>query len=397
MKKIIVIIEKLDHQGRGMASIDGKVVFVPFTLPDEKVEIEIVREYPRYIEAKVIKITKPSLNRVEPKCAYYETCGGCDLQHMEYKDTVNYKQEKIINIMSKYSGIAITPELVVDDSPYNYRNKISLKIIKGRCGFYENKSNKLIEIKRCEIVDETINNFLKDLDLLSMKNGIITIRVNTKKELLLSITSTDKLNISELVEKHHIVGIVKNHETIYGENYFIEELGKYKYKVSYDAFFQTNTFVNQKLIKLLEDNAPENLNILDLFCGVGSLGLSIANKAKKITGIEIVSSAIKNAKENALLNNIENAEFLCEDILNIDLEKYKDTDLIIVDPPRMGLSEKIIKQINSKYLIYISCDPMTLARDLKELKSNYEIENFYILDMFPYTKHVECFVKLIKK
>jgi 23S rRNA (uracil1939-C5)-methyltransferase len=221
MKKIVVTIEKLDHQGRGIANINGKIVFVPFALPGEKVEIEIIKEYPRYFEAKIIKIIKPSLNRVEPKCIYYETCGGCDLQHMKYIDTINYKKEKIINIIQKYSDININPELVLSTNDYNYRNKISLKIIKGKYGFYENKSNKLIEIKRCEIVDEAINSFLSDLDLLNIKNGIITVRVNNKKELLFSITSTDKIDISIITKKHNISGIIKNHQVTYGSEHFL--------------------------------------------------------------------------------------------------------------------------------------------------------------------------------
>lgn len=397
MKKIVVTIEKLDHQGRGISHIDGKIVFIPFTLPTEKVEIEVVKEYPRYIEAKLVKITSSSLKRVVPKCAYYETCGGCDLQHMEYIDTIDYKKDKIINILSKYSNIDIIPEVITAENPYNYRNKISLKIIKGKYGFYENKSNKLIEIKRCEIVDETINKFLNDLDFLHIKNGIITIRVNSNKELLLSITSTDKLETYIIVKRHNIIGIIKNHEVVYGKDSFIEEINKNKYKVNYDSFFQTNNYINQELTRILNDNVADNLTVLDLFCGVGSLGLSVANKSKKVIGVEIIANAIKNAKENALLNNIKNTEFFCEDISKIDLTKYKDVDLVIADPPRLGLSVKMIEQINSKQLIYISCDPMTLARDLKDLSDKYKVEKVYILDMFPYTKHIECFVKLVKQ
>jgi len=396
METFITKIIKLDNQGRGITYLNNKITFVPFTLKDEEVEIKIIKEHAKYIEAKSIKVISSSPQRTKPICPYYEECGGCSFQHLEYEDYLKIKKSLLVDILKKYLNLELDIITIKNPEPYNYRNKISLKVVNGHYGYYESQTNNLVNVKKCFIVDETINDFLKVIPLINLKNGYITIRVNREKELLIIITSQDKLDFSQVLNNYKIKGIIQNHKLIHGEDYFIETINDYQFKINYNSFFQTNNYINSELLKILADNIPNNLNILDLFCGVGSLGLSVAAKAKQVLGIEIIPEAILNAKENAKLNNLSNTNFMCEDALKVSPNKYKGIDLIIVDPPRSGLNTKIINNLNSQYLIYISCDPMTLVRDLK-LLTNYHVTKVYMLDMFSYTSHVECFVKLERK
>jgi 23S rRNA (uracil1939-C5)-methyltransferase len=392
MTKII----KLDNQGRGITYLNNKIVFVPYTLINEEVEIEIIKEHANYMEGKLVKIITPSSKRIKPLCPYYEECGGCSFEHLNYNYYLETKKNLLANIFKKHLNLDLDIEVIKNHQPYNYRNKISLKVINGNYGYYESQTNNLIAIKECLIVDENVNNFLKVIPLINLKNGYITIRVNTQKELLVIIDTKDKLDFNKVRNDYNIKGIIVNDKLVYGQDYFIETINNYKFKINYNSFFQTNNYVNSELLKILDDNVPNNLNVLDLFCGVGSLGLSVANKSKTVTGIEIIPEAILNAKENAKLNSLGNTNFLCTDALKAPLNKYPSIDLTIVDPPRSGLNNKIIDSLNSQYLIYISCDPITLVRDLR-LLTKYQIIKLYMLDMFSYTGHMETFVKLEKK
>lgn len=396
MRTHITKIIKLDNQGRGITYLNNKIVFVPYTLIDEEVEIEIIKEYKNYIEGKLVKIITPSPKRVKPLCPYYEECGGCSLEHLNYNNYLETKKTLLTDIFKKHLNLDLDIEVIKNPQPYHYRNKMSLKVVSGNYGYYESQTNNLIAIKECLIVDESINNFLNAIPLINLKNGNITIRVNNKKELLIIINTKDKLNFTKIINNYNIKGIIVNDKLVYGEDYFIETINNYKFKVNYNSFFQTNNYINSELLRVLDDNIPNNLNILDLFCGVGSLGLSVANKSKAVTGIEIIPEAILNAKENAELNNLGNTKFVCTDALKASLNKYPGVDLTIVDPPRSGLNNKIVDSLDSQYLIYISCDPITLVRDLK-LLTKYQITKLYMLDMFSYTNHIETFVKLIKK
>lgn len=396
METFTTKILKLDNQGRGIAYLNNKITFIPYALKDEEVEIKITKEHSKYIEAKLVKVIKPSLKRIKPLCPYYEECGGCSFQHLNYEDYLSLKKSLLEDVFRKNLDINLDIMVIKNPHPYNYRNKMSLKIINGCYGYYESQTNNLVKIDKCFIVDSAINDFLKAIPLINLKNGYITIRVNETKELLIIINSKDKLDFPKVLKNYNIRGIIQNDKLIYGNDYFIETVNNYKFRVNYNSFFQTNNYINNELLKLLNDNIPSGLKILDLFCGVGSLGLSLGAKAREVLGIEIVPEAVLNAKDNAKLNNLSNTDFICEDALKISLNNYKNFDLTIVDPPRSGLNKKTIDNLNSKYLIYISCDPITLVRDLK-LLSAYHIVKIYMLDMFSYTSHVECFVKLEKR
>lgn len=397
-----VCIEKLDNYGRGIAYVNNKITFIPNALPNEIVEIKIQNVYKKYQEATVVNYVKTSPNRVEAMCPYYEKCSGCALMHMDYEDTLTFKKKKVEDILKKYANVEQEVSIFPSPNSFSYRNKITLKVKEGRIGYYKEKSHHLVQVEKCPIASNPIGRLMTDLYLLSIQDAEIVIRSNTKEEILLVIKTDENIvNLSTFLENHpNVVGVVLNKKTIYGKNYFYEQIEKQTFKISYDAFFQINREVCSILIKEIEKQISKEDYLLDLYCGVGTLGISVGKKVSKLYGIEVIPNAIKDAKENALLNKIKNATFFCgraEDALS----KIEDRiTMIILDPPREGLDKKTKNQltkIKAEKIIYVSCDPMTLARDIKELKEIYDVKSITAFDMFPYTYHVECVTLLSLK
>ena len=393
-------IEKLDDFGRGIGYIDGKITFVPNTVPGDIVNINIIKEHKKYNEATIDNFIKYSEDRVKPPCPYFTKCGGCTLQNLSYENTINYKLNKVKNIFNK-NRIDINPEIISNPNPYNYRNKISLKVVDTKIGFYLNNTHNIIEIDECLIANPAINeciNYIKNFNII---NGNVIIRCNQNAEILIIIESQDNLTIDiELLKKKiKLVGIIINNKTFYGKNYLFERINNILFKVSYDSFFQVNPSVASKLFQIVKDNISLNDKVLDLYCGVGTLSLNAASKALSVTGIEIVPNAILNALFNASLNDLSNVHFVLNDVSDAIAKIKLDFNKVIVDPPRAGLTKEtidILLKINPTSIIYVSCDPQTLVRDYKLLSDTYEIEKSYILDMFSYTYHVET-VLILKK
>ena len=397
-----VKIEKLDNQGRGICYVNNKITFVENALPSEQVIIRLTKESKKFNEAEVLEYIVTSEDRVISPCPYFNTCGGCELLNLSYEDTCKYKKEKLENILSKYANIKTKVEIVKCKNPLNYRNKITLKVDQGKYGYFAHKTHKLINIDKCLLAEPAINNFIKDIDKLNIKNGEVIIRSNYNSELIIWIKSKDKVkpNISYLKSKHKIVGIILNEETIEGDSSFIEIINHQLFTVSYDSFFQVNRDICSKLFNLINKHINDNETILDLYCGVGTLGINASKNAKKAFGIEIVKNAVLNAITNSKINKRDNIYYMLGDVSSC-LPKIKDkVDTIIVDPPRAGL-DKVTKdtiiEFNPNKIIYVSCDPMTLARDLKELSSYYNIIEVKGLDMFPHTQHIESFVVLERR
>ena len=390
-----VEIVKLDDFGRGICFVNDKVTFVPNTLPGDIVNIRIVKEHKKYNEAILLDLVKPSSERIDASCPYFGICGGCSLQALSYEKGINYKKEKVINYFKKM-GISITPKVIVNDIHYNYRNKITLKVVNGVVGYYKLNSHSVVEVNNCMLAEECINDVISVVCGMGIINGEVIIRSNYKSEILIIINSKDKINITNI--SNNINGIILNDEVIYGNDYFYEEINNIKYKVSYKAFFQVNRNVASKMFKLVEKFINVNDCVLDLYSGVGTLGLSASKNAKSVVGVEVNKDAVDNANQNALINNLNNAKFIYSDasnIKNIDVSFNK----LIVDPPRAGLSTEVIEFINKELpdeIIYISCDYHTQARDVK-LLNNYEIVDSYVCDLFSYTYHVECICFLKKK
>ena len=399
---IEVTIEKLDNYGRGIAYYNNKIVFIYNALPQEIVSIEIIKEAKKYYEAIVTNYISTSPDRKDPICPYYNKCGGCNLLQLDYDKTLEFKKEKLSQVLYKYANISYNPEIIPSKNIFNYRNKITLKVKDNKYGYYEDNTHKLIEIDNCYLAEPSINNFIKDIKYLNIKNGELVIRSNYNNELLISITSKTEIkpNIDYLKRKHKIVGIVLNNKTIYGESSFIEIINHLFFNISYDSFFQINRDICTKLFKLIRENVKDDEVILDLYCGVGTLGINIADKIKRGYGIEIVKNAVLNAITNSKINKRNNIEYMLGDVSKC-LPKIKDNiDTIIVDPPRAGLdniTKQTIISFKPNKIIYISCDPITLSRDLKELLPHYELKLIKGLDMFPYTHHIESFVILERR
>lgn len=385
-----VEILRFDDFGRGICYVDDKVTFVPFSIPGDVLEIEITKEKKNYNEGKIVKIIKPSKNRVVPPCPYFGGCGGCSYQMLRYDENLLEKQNNVINYFKK-NGLLINPSIIKNDRPYNYRNKIALKIVNRKIGYFKNNSHEIVEINKCLLAENKINEVIKLIPSLNIINGEVIIRSSYKDEVLIIISTNDNVEISKIKDIKNLKGIILNNKTIYKDNYFIEEVNDIKYNVAYDAFFQVNRLVCAKMFKLAQDFVNEGDIVLDLYSGVGTLSLSAARKAKEVVGVEINKNAVDNANSNAKLNNLTNALFIYSDagdIKNLDINFNK----LIVDPPRAGLSRDTIDFIKEKLpeeIMYISCDYHAQVRDLK-LLDGYEITNSYVCDLFSYTYHVEC-------
>lgn len=397
-----VKIERMDHFGRGIGYVNDKITFIENTLPNEIVGIEIIEEKKSFSIGKVKKYIQISKDRVEPFCPYYQVCGGCHLEHLSYEDSLLYKKDKIQNIFEKEKITIPNIQIIKNESPKNYRNKLSLKIVDGKIGFFEEKSHHLIEIEACPLAKNSINDCLKYLKSLQINNGEITIRSNYNDEILLIIKTEDKIQFDiENFKNIKLVGVILNDQTIFGNSYFFERTNGFLFKVSFNAFFQINPYITSELFKIVDHLLNSKNVVLDLYSGVGTLGLIASKKAKKVYSVEIIKNAVMDNLENKKLNKRENIYPILGETEKI-IDKIKDHfDTVIIDPPRKGLDKKtreFLMNSHAKQIIYISCDPMTLIRDLKELTKKYKIEQYYLLDMFSYTYHVEsiCLITLDK-
>ena len=396
-----VVIEKLDHQLRGIGYIDKKVIFVPKTLPGEVCEVKITKEKKNYLEGVLLSHIKTSEKRVLPSCPYFSICGGCDLEHMSYEDTIFYKKKMLEELFSNHLNYCNSILIEACDNPWFYRNKLHLKVVNGQIGFYISNTHSLVGISECKIAKESINKVLKDFSMYSFLNGEIVIRTNDNDEILLDLITEEKIQIlSEFTSRHKIVGILQNHKCIYGEPFFYERRNGVLYQVSFDSFFQVNDEISKKLFYYVRNALKHDRNILDLYCGVGSLSLQVQNKEVSVTGIEVVSNAILNAIRNAKLNHRNHFQFHLGKVEDLISKIPIHFDTVIVDPPRSGLDQKtrdvLFKMLPNK-ILYVSCNPSTLLRDLKKLCFSYQIETVQGFDMFPYTKHVECICVLNRR
>ena len=389
-------IEKFDNLGRGILYSDGKITFIPKTCPGDVIEYRIDAEYKNYNEGSLVRIVTPSKMRVQPKCPFYDVCGGCDLEHISYEDTINYKLDNIKYLLNK-NDFLVDVSVIKNPKPYNYRNKITLKIVNGKIGYYESKTNNIVPIDNCLLASQTINEVISNIDSFNIMNGNITIRSNELDEVLLSIDTEDKVNLDSIND--NVIGIVINGKLEYGFDTINENINDIIYQISYNSFFQVNPYVASKIFDIVKKNVVGN-NVLDLYCGVGAIALQVAEKVENVIGVEIVENAISNAMVNAKVNSISNATFILKDSKDAVSTLDNNYDTIIVDPPRIGLSKEVSEYLNNsnaKRVIYVSCNPQTLMRDLSILKEKYIIIKFYIADMFSYTEHCESITVLERR
>ncbi|MDD7149290.1 MAG: class I SAM-dependent RNA methyltransferase [Mycoplasma sp.] len=390
-----VHIDRMDHFGNGIGNINGKIIFVKEALPGETVDVTITKDKKSFMEGTINTIIYKSSKRVEPFCKYFGVCGGCSLCHLNYENTLEYKKERVKNILSKFDIPKIN--VIRNENDLYYRNKIELKIVDGKLGFYEKSTHNLIEIKECKVTKKSINKSFEFVKNMKLENANVTIRANYNDEVLIIIDSKEKPVILN-PEDYKIVGIVLNDKCIYGQDNFMEKINNLFFTVSYNSFFQVNNYINLELFNLIKENIVGK-TVLDLYSGVGTLSIVASKVVDKVYSIEVIANAVKNALINAKINKCDNINFILgkvEDKIGFINDKI---DTIIVDPARAGLDKKTIEVINNicpQRIIYVSCDTQSLANNLVDL-TNYEIKRFYILDMFSYTYHIECFCILDRK
>ena len=389
-------IEKISYDGKGIGYIDGKVAFVSNALPNEIVNAKIIKENKNYYECETQEIIEKSKNRIKPACPYFNECGGCSYMHVTHEDEVEYKVNALKEILKRNAVIDANVSTIISNNELGYRNKLSLKVENYEFGFYKEESHEFIKIDECPLASLAIRNIFKLKEYLKFKEGNILIRSNFNDEIIIKINSESSvdLNIEKLKEHIKLVGIIINDKIIYGEDFFIEQVHNYFYKVNINSFFQINLNILDKVINLLREK--EYNTVADLYCGVGTLGIPL--KKQKLYGIEIVKEAVIDAIYNAKINKQDNKYLLgsAEAINKINAK----IDTIIIDPPRAGLNKKTLDFLinyQSDNLIYMSCNPMTLAKNLKSLSTVYNIEEVFYLDMFPRTKHIETICLMKKK
>lgn len=387
-------VEKLDDFGRGIINVDNKICFVKNALPTEEININITKEKKKYLEANVENYLKESHNRIAAKCKYYGICGGCQLEHMKIEDENQYKKRKVEDILEKFASKKIKIAKINYVREYNYRNKITLHVQEGKLCLLKEDSNDYVEIDKCLLADEKINVVISKLKMLVVsEKGIETIMIRIG-----NYTNQIMIDISGQVNNENVFlpladSVIINNKSI-KNNEITSTILDYKYYVSNKSFFQVNKEVVEmlysKIISVVKDKKAKK--VLDLYCGVGTISLSISKYVNSVIGVEVVEDAIKNANQNKELNKIKNVEFICGKAEDIITRQKFDCDTIIVDPPRKGIDKRAIDVLNNssaKNIIYVSCDPITLARDINRL-NNYEVMEVELFNMFPRTYHVEC-------
>ena len=436
------IVDIIDNgfEGEGIAKIDNFTIFIPGTIKGEKVKIIIVKVLSSHGFGKIVEIIEKSQARQDVDCNTYKRCGGCNLRHVKYEETLKMKQNAVQSLVNKTLKNKLqVKETVGMENPLHYRNKAQYPIginKKGEpvIGVFANRTHEVIPIDNCLIQNkksEEIAKFIiefikeKNISIYDEKTGkglvrhIVTkVGIKTGEIMCVIVINGYKIpNESELVENlktryPEIKAIVKNinikntnvilgqeNINLYGNGYIEDILGEYKFKISPLSFYQVNPVQAEKLYNLGVSMAEIKKDdvVFDLYCGIGTISLFMSKFAKKVYGIEIVEEAVKMAKENAESNNVSNTEFFAGDVEIVldDLINNKGikADVVMFDPPRKGLDKKSIDNIlniRPKKIVYISCNPATLIRDLADFENEYDIKTIILVDMFPYTSHVEC-------
>ena len=441
-----VDITGMTHEGQGVGRIEGFTVFVDDALEGEQVEVKIIKLNKNYAVGKLLRIKKPSQNRKEPFCAAYRRCGGCSLQHLDYKAQLEYKTKLVresLKRIGKLEGVTVH-EAIGMQSPMNYRNKAQypVAVVDGKAvtGFYARRSHDVIYSEECGIQDATSDRIRKlVMQFISEKNisvydeaagsGLlrhIMTRAGFKTGevmLVLVLNGSELPHGQELVKKlvAEIPGIksiflnVNTENTniilgprnikIYGSDTIFDYIGRYKFHISPVSFFQVNPVQTEVLYaKALEyAGLKGSETVFDLYCGAGTISLFLSEKAGKVYGVEMIEDAVKDARKNAELNAVTNVEFIAGEVENVVPQLYSrgiKADVVVIDPPRKGCEESLLKTLvdmEPERIVYVSCNPATLARDLKYMDENgYRSVEAQPVDMFPWTAHVESIILMTK-
>jgi 23S rRNA (uracil1939-C5)-methyltransferase len=441
-------IKRLGINGEGVGFFKKNVVFVPGALPGEEVVVEVTKVQPKFAEAKIKKIRKSSQHRVEPQCSVYEECGGCQLQHLDYKQQLKEKRDIIIQSFERHSKLPADQLLIKEtigmDEPWGYRNKSQFQVRQGDtkvlAGLYGINSHSLVDIEHCAVqhpqtnkATETVRKILEELKIpiYNEKKGkgivrtiVARVGVQTGELQIVLITTTKEIpNKEELLERivsrlPEVKSIMQNingmktslifgEETIAleGEEFIQETLGDFSFELSARTFFQLNPEQTVKLYNEVKEAASltGTEKVVDAYCGVGTIGLWLADQAGEVRGMDILPESIEDAKKNAKRHGFTNTKFVpgkAEEVLPKWIKKGWKPDVIVVDPPRTGLENQLLEtilKVEPKKVIYVSCNPSTLAKDIQVLSSKFKVEYIQPIDMFPQTSHVEAVALLERK
>jgi 23S rRNA (uracil1939-C5)-methyltransferase len=437
-----VAFEDLTHEGAGVAKIEGFPVFVENALPDERGKIKIIKVKKGFAFGRLIELYEESKNRIEAPCPIYSQCGGCQLQHVSYEGQLVFKKKQVEQVLARIGKLDLNKVKVHQtlgmSDPWNYRNKAQVPIGEREgglvAGFYQKRSHDIIDMERCLIqqaenddVVQAVKNICEQYGIRAyneekhkgwLRHIMVRYGIVTNEMMVVFITKTADFQhkndiIGEITAKFpqvkSIVQNINNKRTnvifgdetkiLWGEEYIYDKIGDVKFAISARSFYQ----VNPEQTKVLYDKALEyanltgNESVIDAYCGIGTISLFLAQKAKNVFGVEIVPEAIEDAKRNAELNGFTNAEFAvgeAEVVIPAWYKKGNSADVIVVDPPRKGCDEALLKTIldmKPKRVVYVSCNPGTLARDLHVLEQGgYETVEVQPVDMFPHTTHCEA-------
>ena len=435
------VIDGYSSEGLGIARVNGAVVFVPHAVRGEEIDLRITKVMKTSCAGEIVKIHNPSPERMEPECPYAGKCGGCAYRHLTYPEELWAKRQRVQDALTRIGGLDLTVEEILGaKNPEHYRNKSQYPVgADGSIGFFQARTHKVVTIRRCLIQTEAADRTAQAVGEWMRRYKIsaydettgkglvrhVCVRVNRKGESLCCVVVNGnkvprepELAAYVTTAVPHTVGVLLNsntrrgnvvlgdkYRTLFGRNYLMDTLCGLEFKLSMPSFYQ----VNRDQAEVLYGKALEfagltgNETVLDLYCGIGTITLCLAKAAKRVIGAEIVPPAIRDAKENALRNHIENAEFFCGDAADIAAKLESDglrPDVVTVDPPRKGLAPEVIASVAAmgpEKVVYVSCDPATLGRDVKIFREfGYEAKRAAAVDMFPGTAHVETVVLLSK-
>ncbi|QVK17687.1 23S rRNA (uracil(1939)-C(5))-methyltransferase RlmD [Mycoplasmatota bacterium] len=441
-----VEITGMTHQGLGVAKVNNFPIFIKNSLPGESISVKIIAIKKNFAIGKVLQMYKKSEDRVEPNCPIYNQCGGCSIQHLSYNGQLTIKKDMVQETLKRIGKIDINVHdcIGMDDS-WKYRNKtqVPFGLSNGNvvAGFYKENTHEIIDMTSCDIQDKVTDEIINYMKVISKRYNItpyneeshsgilrhVIVRKGyiTDEYMVTLVTKEENLKnkeevINDLITKFPLIkSIIQNINksktntimgektvVLYGKPYIYDYIGDVKFAISSRSFYQVNPVQTKKLYdKVLEyANLTGNEYIIDAYCGIGTIGLYLSKQAKAIYGVEIIPDAIENAKLNAKLNNFTNAHYeagKAEEIIKNWQEDNIKPDVIVVDPPRKGCDKKLLETIiemEIPRIVYVSCDPATLARDLKILnENNYKIIEVQPVDMFPHTMHVECVIGIQRK
>lgn len=460
-----LLVQDYAAEGKSIARIDGKVVFIEHTVPGDVVDVFLYKNKKDWAAGWPLQFRSYAATRVTPFCAHFGTCGGCQWQMLPYEQQLSYKQQQVADNMQrigKLAGVEVLP-IVGCKATIHYRNKLeytfsnrkfipdeAFKAIKASggdpnavmmqdvAGFHaKGVFDKVVEIDTCYLQPEPSNAIRKAIAAFAQENSMpfydIRLHQGWLRNMMVRITSTGEVMVNivfgyddepmrttllnQLLQQFPQITTLlytinrKLNDSLYdldpvtwyGNGYITEKLGDYLFKISPKSFFQTNSQQAEQLYRITKEFAglDGSQTVYDLYCGTGSIGIFVSNGAKKVIGVEAVEDAITDAKENAALNNIRHASFFCGDVIKVCndafFEQHGRPDVVITDPPRAGMHEKLVQkllQMEAPRIVYVSCNPATQARDLLLLGEKYSVEKIQPVDMFPHTHHIENVVQL---